>query len=86
METYLVITDWESLKKYILEHISSYNQVHIGFLRYNNEIYIRSFSEDILKIIKKEYDINLCKMPNFLDANRKWEYLGNKRLFDLQGV
>lgn len=83
METYTVITDWEPFKKFIFESLSSYNKDSVGFLHFDREIYIRSFSQDILTTIQRKYNLTPCEKPQTIFETRHWEYLGNAGLFDL---
>lgn len=86
MKTYFINTDWSSFENYIHEHIRNCNQVYIGIIHHNNEIFIRTISDNILNIVQSKYKLTPGKEPDICDKTKNWQYLGNPLWFDLRKI
>lgn len=83
MKTFKVVEDWCIFKNFINANLKHIYQKRIGFMHRKDEIYIRSYDESILDIIRKKYSLTPCDQPKIILDPRGWEFMGNEQLFDL---
>ncbi|MCH7764569.1 MAG: hypothetical protein IIB95_12675 [Candidatus Marinimicrobia bacterium] len=83
MDTYKVITDWKPLEQFIKDSLTSYKD-DISFFHGTDETFIRSVDERPLDILRQQYTLILCELPDIIldDKYRDYAHFGNPAFFN----